>query len=97
LAVGEPGALDTAVYLTRRIVPVWRASEGLQSMEQLINGQFDDIANVTLLGDWLTNLRSAWNTPRVSAVFDEPCWHRIVDGLAAAGDGTARTLQAANE
>jgi hypothetical protein len=97
LAAGEPRAVDTAVYLTRRLDPVWRASEGLQWMEQLTNGQFDDIANVTLLGTWLTNLRGALNTPAVSAVFDEPCWHRIVDGLAAAGDSTARTLQAADE
>jgi hypothetical protein len=65
---------------------IWQTSVALSWIETIIDNRFDQIANrVYYLEEWIIELRNAGLI--VGEVIDQ--YHRIVDGLAAAGDRAA--------
>ena len=90
----EAKAVDAVVRFARGTNPEWQTTVGLTWIETIIDGRFDLIANhLWLLEEWLTDLRNA------GAILGEvkSLYHRIVDGLAAAGDHGAVRLQRLDE
>ena len=72
----------------------WQSSVALDWIETIIDDRYDLIANrLYYLEEWLTELRDA------GVILDEVKnqYHRIVDGLAAAGDRAAVRLQQLDE
>lgn len=94
IARGQAKAVDAVVRLAKGTTPEWQTTVALTWIETIIDGRFDLIANhLWLLEEWLTDLRSAGAiVGRVKSHY-----HRIVDGLAAAGDHGAVRLQQLDE
>jgi hypothetical protein len=94
LARGEPMAADALARFARTTPSAWQCSAGLAWLEHVIDGRYDAFANhCWYVTRWLTELRE-------TALPDDATltrWHRIVDGLAAAGDRKAVDLQRIDE
>jgi hypothetical protein len=94
IARGYPGAADGLVRLARCAPPSWQASTGLTWAEDLIADDYPAIASRSFhLPTWLGEIRPAIQSDTGATAR----WRRIVDGLAAAGDGRAARLQQAEE
>lgn len=94
LARGQAQAVDAVVRFAKCTTPEWQTTVALTWIETIIDRRFDLFANrLWLLEEWLTDLRSAGAI--VGGV--ESAYHRIVDGLAAAGDHGAVRLQQLDE
>jgi len=94
LARWEPKAVDAVIKFARSAPIEWQTTVALAWIETLIDGRFDLIANhLWLLEEWLTDLRRSG----VIAGQVKSHYHRIVDGLAAAGDRGAVRLQQLDE
>ncbi|QIR69884.1 hypothetical protein [Kocuria sp. KD4] len=94
IARGQAKAVDAVVKFAKGTTPEWQTTVALTWIETIIDGRFDLIANrLWLLEEWLTNLRS------VGAIDGkvQSHYHRIIDGLAAAGDHGAVRLQQMDE
>lgn len=93
LARREPESVDALSDLARCAGLVWQVTTGLAWMEELIDGGFSVIAGRCRgLTSWLHAVREAGLQGEARAR-----WRRLVDGLAAAGDGGAAGLQRAEE
>ena len=94
LARWEAKAVDAVIKFAKGTPREWQTTVALTWIETIIDGRFDLIANhLWLLEEWLTELRSAGAI--VGEVKNQ--YHRIVDGLAAAGDRAAVRLQQLDE
>jgi hypothetical protein len=94
IARGQPKAVDAVVKFANGTTPEWQTTIALTWIDSIIDDRFDLIANhLWHLEEWLTDLRSA------GAIVGEAKshYHRIVDGLAAAGDHGAVRLQQMDE
>lgn len=94
LARREPKAVDAIIKYARGAAIDWQTSVGFSWIETVIDGRFDLMANRLLyVEEWFAGLRD-----RGVIVGDvEDHYHRIVDGLAAAGDRAAVSLQQLDE
>ncbi|MGP3536419.1 hypothetical protein ACTU3I_16610 [Microbacterium sp. RD1] len=94
LSRGEPKAVDAVVKFARSASYAWQSSGALNWIEQLIDDRFDRVANqLWYLEEWITELRKTG----LLAGSTRAQYHRIVDGLAAAGDRAAVRLQELDE
>jgi hypothetical protein len=94
IARGQAKAVDAVVRFAKGATPEWQTTVALTWIETIMDGRFDLIANhLWLVEEWLTDLRNA------GAIVGEvkSHYHRIVDGLAAAGDHGAVRLQQLDE
>ncbi|MGY2011285.1 hypothetical protein ACW9HC_30290 [Nocardia gipuzkoensis] len=94
LARREPRAIDAVIGFARSATLQWQTTTALSWIELIIDGHYNLIANrLWLLEEWLTELRIS------DAIMGETKirYHRIVDGLAAAGDRGAIKLQQLDE
>ncbi|HEY5221894.1 MAG TPA: hypothetical protein VIJ18_02425, partial [Microbacteriaceae bacterium] len=94
LARWEPKAADAVIKFAKGVPLDWQTSIALTWIETIIGGRYDLIANhLWYLEDWMTQVRQS------EAVRGEakPQYHRIIDGLAAAGDRVAVRLQQLDE
>jgi hypothetical protein len=93
VARGQPQAADALIKLARCGSPAWQATTGLQWVEELIGGAFAAVAGrCYYLTQWLSAIQGTLPGEEETAR-----WHRVVDGLAAAGDNRAARLQQAEE
>ncbi|ODR19213.1 hypothetical protein [Mycolicibacterium porcinum] len=94
LAKWEPSAVDAVIKFGKSAPRTWQTSVALDWIETIIGGRYDLIANrLYYLEEWLGELRSAGLLlGEVKAKY-----HRIIDGLAAAGDRAAVRLQQLDE
>jgi hypothetical protein len=93
LARGQPEAADALIKLARCGSLTWQATTGLQWVEELIGTDFAAVAGrCHYLTRWLGQIRGT-----LSGDAETARWHRVVDGLAAAGDNRAARLQQAEE
>lgn len=93
IAQGQPGAADGFVRLLRCGTLPWQATTGLAWVEDLVTGHYSAMASRSfLLPGWLGEIRPSTQDGAAAAR-----WRRIVDGLAAAGDSRAASLQQAEE
>lgn len=93
LARGWPDTVDALSKLARCAAPTWQSSTGLIWMEELVDGGFTAIAGRCWhLTNWLGAVRGFGLEGDARAR-----WRRLVDGLAATGDGLAAALQRAEE
>lgn len=94
LARREPKAVDATITFARCTSLQWQTTGALAWIETLIDGRFDLIANqLWSLEEWLIDLRRS----RVITGTARHQYHRIVDGLAAAGDRAAVRVQQLDE
>lgn len=94
LARYEPKAVDAVIKFAKSAPLHWQTTTALTWIETIIDGRYDLIANhLWLLEEWLTELRNRG----VAAEHTRSCYHRVVDGLAAAGDRAAVRLQQLDE
>lgn len=94
IARGQAKAIDAVVKFAKGTTSDWQTTIALTWIETIIDGRFDLIANhLWYLEEWLSDLRGAGAT--VGNVKNQ--YHRIVDGLAAAGDHSAVRLQQLDE
>lgn len=94
LARGQAKAVDAVIKFAKGAPLEWQATVGLTWVEEIIDGRFSQVANrLWLTEEWLIRLRSSG---RMTGA-DRTRYHRIVDGLAAAGDRAAVTLQQLDE
>ena len=94
LARWEPKAVDAIIKFAKGAPLDWQTSVALTWIETIVGGRFDLIANhLWYLEEWLTELRNGGVL--VGGVKSQ--YHRIVDGLAAAGDRGAVKLQQLDE
>ncbi|MBT8162723.1 MULTISPECIES: hypothetical protein [Arthrobacter] len=94
LARWEPKAIDAVIKFAKGTALAWQTTVAMTWIETIIDGRFDLIANhLWLLEEWLTELRRA----EVVTGEVKNQYHRIVDGLAAAGDRAAVRLQQLDE
>jgi hypothetical protein len=94
VARGGPDAVDTLVGLARTAPTSWQTTTGLRWTDRLIGGDYDAIAlRSWRLPGWLADLRSASHL----SPGDAKVLHRVLDGLAAAGDRRAAAVQLAAE
>jgi hypothetical protein len=94
LARCEPKAIDAVIKFAKSAPRQWQAEIALAWIEVIVDGRYDLIANhLWLLEEWLTELRNSG----VVVGETRSCYHRIVDGLAAAGDRAAVRLQQLDE
>lgn len=94
LARWEPKAVDAVIKFGKSAPRKWQTSVALDWIETIIDDRYDLIANrLYYLEEWLSELRNA------GLILDEVKnqYHRIVDGLAAAGDRAAVRLQQLDE
>jgi hypothetical protein len=94
LARWEPKAADAVIKFAKSAPPQWQTTTALTWIESIVDGRYDLMANhLWLLEEWLTELRNS------GAVVGDirSRYHRIVDGLAAAGDRAAVRLQQLDE
>lgn len=94
LARWEPKAVDAVIKFGKSAPRAWQTSVALDWIETIIDGRYDLIANrLYYLEEWLSELRNA------GLILGEVKnhYHRIVDGLAAAGDRAAVRLQQLDE
>lgn len=94
LARWEPKAVDAVIKFAKSAPLQWQATIALTWIDTILDERYDLIANhLWLLEEWLTELRNSGavvgGTRRL--------YHRIVDGLAAAGDRAAVRLQQLDE
>lgn len=94
LARWEAKAVDAVIAFGRSAPRTWQTSVALTWIETIIDNRFDQIANrLYYLEEWVSELRNAGLI--VGEVTNR--YHRIVDGLAAAGDRAAVRLQKLDE
>jgi|GEM_PF-6819465 len=94
-AAGEPKAADAVVKFARSASLEWQASTALILIEGIMGTSFNLFANRLFhLEDWLSGLRKEG---MLAAGEVQSRYHRIVDGLAAAGDRGAVKLQQLDE
>jgi len=94
LARWEPKAVDAIIKFGKGAPIGWQATTAFVWIESVIDRRFDLIANhLFFLEEWLSELRKAGVIE--GAVKDQ--YHRIIDGLAAAGDRAAVRLQQLDE
>ncbi|MGB9248808.1 MAG: hypothetical protein WCC28_03365, partial [Mycobacterium sp.] len=94
LARWEPKAVDAVIKFGKSAPRAWQTSGGLDWIEAIVDGRYDLFANrLYYLEEWLGELRSA------GLILGEvrTKYHRLVDGLAAAGDRAAVRLQQLDE
>jgi hypothetical protein len=94
LAKWEPMAVDAVIKFGKSAPRAWQTSVALDWIETIVGGRFDLIANrLYYLEEWLSELRGA------GLLLGEvkTKYHRIIDGLAAAGDRAAVRLQQLDE
>ncbi|MFJ6536796.1 hypothetical protein ACIQH5_11230 [Paenarthrobacter sp. NPDC091711] len=95
LAEGQPTAVDAIVKFSRSAAREWQASIALTWIEVVIGTRFEVFANrLYYLENWLTELRNLGAFTNGDA---QSRYHRIVDGLAAAGDHGMANLQQLDE
>ncbi|WP_216895651.1 hypothetical protein [Nocardia alni] len=94
LARWEPKAVDAVIKLANSAPVQWQTTTALKWIESIIDGHYHLIANhLWLLEEWLTGLRNNG----VIVAETKSRYHRIIDGLAAAGDRAAVRLQQLDE
>lgn len=94
LARWEPKAVDAIIKFGKSASMAWQTTAAFAWIETVIGGRFDLIANrLYLLEEWLSELRKAG----VIEGEVKNQYHRIIDGLAAAGDRAAVRLQQLDE
>lgn len=94
LARWEPKAVDAIIKFARSAPMAWQTTTAFAWIETVIDGRHDLIANrLYYLEEWLSELRKAGMIE--SEVKNQ--YHRIIDGLAAAGDRAAVRLQQLDE
>lgn len=94
LARWEPKAVDAVIKFAKSAPRAWQTTVALAWIETIIAGRYDLIANrLYYLEEWLGDLRN--EGPLVDEVKNH--YHRIIDGLAAAGDRGAVRLQQLDE
>lgn len=94
LAHRQAKAVDAVIGFAKSTTLEWQTTVALTWIETIIDGRFDLSANrLWLLEEWLTDLR---NTGAIVGDVKSH-YHRIVDGLAAAGDHGAVRLQQLDE
>lgn len=94
LARHEPKAVDAVIKLAKCAPLEWQSTTALSWIEQIINDRWDLMANhLWFLGEWLTDLRDRGALTGET----ERRYHRLIDGLAAAGDHAAVRLQQLDE
>lgn len=94
LARWEPKAIDAVIKFAKSAPLQWQTTIALTWIETIIDGRYDLIANhLWYLEEWLTELRNSG----VIVGDRRSRYHRIVDGLAAAGDRAAVRLQQLDE
>lgn len=94
LARWEPKAIDAVIKFGKSAPRAWQTSVELDWIEILAGDRYDLIANrLYYLEEWFGDLRSS------GLILGEvkTKYHRIVDGLAAAGDRAAVRLQLLDE
>lgn len=94
LARWEPKAIDAVIKFGKSAPRPWQTSVELDWIETLAGGRYDLIANrLYYLEEWFGDLRSS------GLILGEvkTKYHRIIDGLAAAGDRAAVRLQLLDE
>lgn len=94
LAKHESKAVDAVIKFGKSTSLAWQTTTALEWIESLVDHRYDLIANrLYYLEEWFTDLRNAHLIQgEVRAVY-----HRIIDGLAAAGDRAAVRLQQLDE
>lgn len=94
LARWEAKAVDAVIKFGKSAPWTWQTTTAPSWIEAIVSGRYDLVANQLFHAEeWLAELRSA--EPVVAEVLDQ--YHRIVDGLAAAGDRAAVRLQKLDE
>jgi len=94
LGQGRPKSVDAIVRLAKIGTGAWQATTGLTWVERAIAGDYASIAGASwFLPEWLEELRAE---QRLSPEAVQT-WRRIVDGLAAEGDGRALAIQQSEE
>lgn len=94
LARWEPKAVDAVIKFGKSAPRGWQTTVALPWIETIIDGRYDLIANrLYYLEEWLGDLR---NSGLIAADVKNR-YHRITDGLAAAGDRAAVSLQQLDE
>lgn len=94
LARWEPKAVDAVIKFAKSALLQWQTTTALTWIESIIDGRYELIANhLWFLGEWLTEIRNSG----VVVGDTKSRYHRIVDGLAAAGDRAAVRLQQLDE
>lgn len=94
LARWEPKAVDAVIKFAKSAPLQWQTTTALKWIESIIDGRYDLIANhLWFLEEWLTEIRNSG----VVVGDTKSRYHRIVDGLAAAGDRAAVRLQQLDE
>jgi hypothetical protein len=92
LARWEPKAVDAVIQFARCAPVAWQVSVALDWIERIIDGRYELMANhLWFLEDWLIELHPVM----VGDVRSR--YHRVIDGLAAAGDVAAVRLQQLDE
>jgi hypothetical protein len=87
-------ALDALIVLARTATTKWQATTGLDWVDQLVNDNYRAVATRSwFLARWLGDLQSGdcLTTPTTDVV------HRLLDGIAAAGDQRAVAIQRIRE
>lgn len=94
LARWEPKAVDAVIKFGKSAPRAWQTTVALTWIEKIIDGRYDLIANrLYYLEEWLGELRHEGLI--VAEV--KKHYHRIIDGLATAGDRGAVRLQQLDE
>jgi len=94
LSKGEPKAADAVARFARTAPTAWQRTTALDWLEAIIDGNYAAFSNrVWSVTRWLGELRAAG--PLTTEV--QARYRRIVDGLAAGGDGDAVALQQLEE
>ena len=94
LGAGRPKAVDAVARLAKTASGAWQSTTGLAWVESTIAGDYALVAGACwFLPEWLERVRAEQQLPVDAA----HAWRRIVDGLAAEGDGRALALQQAEE
>ncbi|WP_143467020.1 ATP-binding protein [Lentzea kentuckyensis] len=90
----NPKAVDAVIKFAKSAPVRWQTTTALTWIESIIDGRYDLIANhLWLLEEWVMGLRSTG-----VALGDTPSrYHRIIDGLAGAGDRAAVRIQQLDE
>lgn len=94
LVRGDAHALDALLGLIETGASEWQATVGLAWVESLIGSDYVSVASRTYgLPTWLQRLRCAGTLDPVATAR----FHRVIDGLVAAGDQRVVALQRAEE
>lgn len=94
LAKHQPKAVDAVIKFGKCADRAWQTTVALEWIDVIVDHRFDLIANrLYYMEEWFTDLRSA-NLIQGDV---RAAYHRIIDGLAAAGDRAAVRLQQLDE